>query len=406
MLDGVPLALELAAARLRLVGIEGLLESLETGLELLRTTAPDVPERQRAMATTIAWSHDRLSEGARQLCRRLVIFEQAFTLEAVEAVAADVGDVIELLTQVMEAGLIRPLIGRVRIGFVMPVTVRTYVRRLLVDQRENDPARLALATYLLDHVTRWQDDLDRADGPLALGRFLDIGLDVHASIEANLRLGRIDEGVALTLASGPFWVASGELRQGLSRTVAASRYVAGESEQAGRLHALAGQLAYHLDDETTAVEEFERAIAVAERLGDERTVATSRCYYGAVLLVNGEVERGAEMARLAAEAAARLAIYPLAAESLSVLAISHAVAGDFANEREMHVARLAVAREHGDVARTADALGILAEVALDEADVGRRALVRGGVAGHRRADAAHGGVRGVGRARPRGRRRG
>ena len=368
MLDGVPLALELAAARLRLVGIEGLLESLETGLELLRTTAPDVPERQRAMATTIAWSHDRLSEGARQLCRRLVIFEQAFTLEAVEAVAADVGDVIELLTQVMEAGLIRPLIGRVRIGFVMPVTVRTYVRRLLVDQRENDPARLALATYLLDHVTRWQDDLDRADGPLALGRFLDIGLDVHASIEANLRLGRIDEGVALTLASGPFWVASGELRQGLNRTVAASRYVAGESEQAGRLHALAGQLAYHLDDETTAVEEFERAIAVAERLGDERTVATSRCYYGAVLLVNGEVDRGAEMARLAAEAAARLAIYPLAAESLSVLAISHAVAGDFANEREMHVARLAVAREHGDVARTADALGILAEVALDEAD--------------------------------------
>ena len=146
----------------------GLLESLESGLELLRTTAPDVPERQRAMATTIAWSHDRLSEGARQLCRRLVVFEQAFTLEAVEAVAADVGDVIELLTQVMEAGLIRPLIGRVRIGFVMPVTVRTYVRRLVADPRENDPARLALAAYLLDHVTRWQDDLDRADGPLAL----------------------------------------------------------------------------------------------------------------------------------------------------------------------------------------------------------------------------------------------
>ena len=68
-----------------------------------------------------------------------------------------------------------------------------------------------------------------------------------------------------------------------------------------------------------------------------------------------------------------------------MLAISHAVAGDFDNEREMHVARLAVAREHGDVARTADALGTLAEVALDEADVGRRALVRRGVARHRPA---------------------
>ena len=132
-------------------------------------------------------------------------------------------------------------------------------------------------------------------------------------------------------------------------------------------------------------------------------MATSRCYYGAVLLVNGEVERGAEMARLAAEAAARLAIYPLAAESLSVLAISHAVAGDFANEREMHVARLAVAREHGDVARTADALGVLAEVALDEADSSQRARVRGGVAGHRRSRRLpDGGVRGAHRARARG----
>jgi predicted ATPase/DNA-binding SARP family transcriptional activator len=368
MLDGVPLALELAANRLRLVGIEGLLESLETGLELLRTTAPDVPERQRAMATTIAWSHDRLSEGARQLCRRLVIFEQAFTLEAVEAVAADVGDVIELLTQVMEAGLIRPLIGRVRIGFVMPVTVRTYVRRLLVDQRENDPARLALATYLLDHVTRWQDDLDRADGPLALGRFLDVGLDVHTSIEANLRLGRIDEGVALTLASGPFWVASGELRQGLNRTLAALRFVAGESQEAGRLHAQAGLLAYQLNEDEEAVTELERAIAIAEPLGDEVTVATSRCYYGAALLFTNEIDRGTEIARLGAEAASRLGLYPLVVEGIGVLAIAYGMAGDFDAEREMRLSRLALAREHGDVARTADVLGSLAEIALDEAD--------------------------------------
>ena len=368
LLDGVPLALELAAARVRMVGLEGLLESLESGLELLRTTAPDVPERQRALASTIAWSHDRLGERAQQLCRRLVIFEGAFTLEAVEAVATDVGDVIELLTQVMETGLIRPRIGRIRIGFVMPATVRTFIRRLVPDPRENDPARLALAAYLLDHVERWHADLDQAEGPLALARFLDVGADVHSSVEAALRLGRIEEGVALTLASGAFWVASGELRAGLARTRDTLRFVPGDSGQAGRLHALAGELAYHLDDEADAIEHFERAIAIAEPLGDDATVATSRCYYGASLLVSGEVDRGTELARLAAEAAGRLGLYPLSAQSLSVLAISHAVAGDFDNEREMHVARLSVAREHGDIARTADALGVLAEIALDEAD--------------------------------------
>jgi tetratricopeptide (TPR) repeat protein len=366
-LAGVPLEIEPAAARVRVVGLDALRDILESGLELLRTTAPDVPERQRALASTIAWSHDRLGEGAQQLCRRLVIFEQAFTLEAVEAVAADVGDVIELLTQVMETGLIRPLIGRIRIGFVMPATVRNFMRRLS-DSRANDPARLALAAYLLDHVSSWHADLDQAEGPLALARFLDVGADVHASVDAALRLGRIEEGVSLALASGPFWVASGELRPGLARVQAVLTYVAGGSAEAARLHALAGELAYHLDDEAAAIEHFERAIAVAEPLGDEATVATSRCYYGAVLLVTGEVDRGTELARLAAEAAGRLGLYPLAAQSLSVLAISHAVAGDFDNEKEMHVARLSVAREHGDIARTADALGVLAEIALDEAD--------------------------------------
>ena len=110
LLDGSPLAIELAAARVRLVGVEALRDSLESGLEMLRTTAPDVPERQRALATTIAWSHDRLGDGARQLCRRLVVFEQAFTLEAVEAVGNPEGDLgidtLDGLTSLIDNSLV------------------------------------------------------------------------------------------------------------------------------------------------------------------------------------------------------------------------------------------------------------------------------------------------------------
>jgi predicted ATPase/DNA-binding SARP family transcriptional activator len=368
LLDGVPLALELAAARVRLVGIDGLRESLETGLELLRTTAPDVPERQRALASTIAWSIDRLGDGARRLCRRLLVFEDGFTLEAAEAVAADLGDVIDGLTEVLDAGLVRSLVSRVRVGFVMPATVRAYLRGQVSDPRELDPARLALVAYLLENVTRWHDDLDRAEGRMALGRFQDISRDVHASLESAVRLGRIEEAVDLALAAGPFWVASGELRTGLARTRAVLRSVPGDTQSAGRLHSLAGLLAYHLNDYEEAATSFERAIAVAEPLGDEATVATSRCYYGALLLVTNEVSRGTELARLGAEAAGRLGLYPLVAEGLGVLAISHGIAGDFEAEREMHLARLAVARGHGDILRTSDALSILAEIALDEAD--------------------------------------
>ena len=155
----------------------------------------------------------------------------------------------------------------------MPAPVRAFVRALVTDPRELDPARLALAATCSTTSPAGTHDLDRAEGQLALARFLDVGGDVLASIEAALRLGRIDEGVALTLASGPFWVASGDLRPGLARTMATLKYVAGESEQAGRLHALAGQLAYHLNDYDDAVGQFERAIAIAEPLGDEATVA-------------------------------------------------------------------------------------------------------------------------------------
>jgi predicted ATPase/DNA-binding SARP family transcriptional activator len=370
LLDGVPLALELAAARVRLVGVDGLRESLESGLELLRTTSPDVPERQRALASTIAWSYDRLEEPARRLCRLLTMFEQSFTLEAVEAVAVGGGDVVDGLTELMEAGLIRSLASRVRIGFEMPSNVRSYVRALVVDRRELDPARLSLASYLLGNITHWQADLDRADGPLAVGRFEDVGRDVHASVVACLQLGRIDDGVALTLAAGPFWVASGELRQGLARSLHTLTYVGRQSAEAGALHLLAGQLAYHLTDYATAVEHLETAIAVAEPLGDEATVGASRCWLGAALLVTGDADRGRELVQLGIEAVERLDLYPMRATALSVLAISYAVAGEFDKERATHLARLDVTRAHGDVARTADALSILAEIALDEADAG------------------------------------
>ena len=362
--------------------------------ELLRTTAPDVPERQRVLASTIAWSHDRLGEGARQLCRRLVVFEQAFTLEAVEAVAADAGDVIELLTQVMETGLIRPLIGRIRIGFVMPATVRTFVRRLVPDPRENDPARLALAAYLLDHVGPLAGRPRPGRGPARAGalprrgrRRARVGRG-GAAARPDRGGGGAHPGVRAVLGAPP---ASCVPASPAPATPCASS-PATPSRPAGCTRWPASWPT----TSTTTPTRWPPSSGPSRspsRCGDEATVATSRCFYASALLVNNEVERGTELARLGAEAAARLGLYPLVAEALSVLAIAHAVAGDFDAEREMHLARLAVAREHGDVARTADALTILAEIALDEADARDGPCLRRGGARHRPPLPADGGAR-------------
>ena len=359
------LAIELAAARVRLVGVEALRDSLESGLEMLRTTAPDVPERQRALATTIAWSHDRLGDGARQLCRRLVVFEQAFTLEAVEAVAADVGDVIELLTQVMEAGLIRPLIGRIRIGFVMPRTVRTFVRRLVSDARENDPACLALADYLLDHVTRWQGTSTELAGRWPWPGSRTSGSTCTRPSRPPCASGGSRKGWPSPWPRGPSGSPPAS-RAGLARARTVRMWLATRRRPVGCTSWRHGWPTTSTR-RTTRWPTSRGPWRSRSRAVTRRRWRPARCSPG-VLLVSGEVERGSGAGPVGCRAAARLAAYPLVAEALSARAIGHAVAGEFEDERATHVARLVVAREHGDVARTADALVVLAEIALDEAD--------------------------------------
>ena len=147
------------------------------------------------------------------------------------------------------------------------------------------------------------------------------------------------------------------------------KHVAGSSQEAGRLHQQTARLAYHLNDYDDALAEFEQARGIAEPLGDEPTVASSQIFSGGILLVTGEIDRGSELAphRCRGRGPPR----PLPAGRRGAGACGRSPtrwSGDFENEREMHLARLAVARAHGDVARTADALEVLAEIALDEAD--------------------------------------
>src|SRR5207249_2734519 len=94
-LDGLPLAIELAAARLKLFRPEQLLARLQNRLPLLTGGAQDLPERQRTLEATIAWSYDLLTPGEQQLIRRLAAFSGGWTLEAAEAVCriADFGGV-------------------------------------------------------------------------------------------------------------------------------------------------------------------------------------------------------------------------------------------------------------------------------------------------------------------------
>src|SRR5207248_1326489 len=118
-LDGLPLALELAAARSTVLPPEALLARLEQRLPLLTRGARDLPQRQQTLRNTIAWSYDLLDESDKALFRRLAVFVGDFTLEAVEAVCvldaaseeADEGAVLEQLAQLLDKSLVQPQQG-------------------------------------------------------------------------------------------------------------------------------------------------------------------------------------------------------------------------------------------------------------------------------------------------------
>ena len=145
-LDNLPLAIELAAARTKLLAPPALMERLQRSLELLIGGPSDAPERQRTLRATIAWSHDRLTEPEQALFRRLAVFRGDCALEAIEAVCAAELETVQTL---IEASLLTPLAeGRL----LLLETVREYALERLDEADETRAYRLRHADYYLERL--------------------------------------------------------------------------------------------------------------------------------------------------------------------------------------------------------------------------------------------------------------
>ncbi len=365
-LDGLPLAIELAAAHARLLTPGQIRAALDADLGLLTGHASDLPERQQTLTATVEWSYDRLDPDARTVADRLSLFERGFTVEAVEAVCEDVPNVLDALAQIVEARLIRPVDSRVEVRFVVLGTVRAYARNRLQQQEDVDACRAALAHHVLDRARDWAGQLDGPEGATVVGRFDDSAADVDAVLDWAVDTGRTDLAIELATGVTDLWIAAGRLTDGLRR----ARQLLGAPglsvAQQADLRLTAGKLTYHLTDWDSAAEQLRAALELPDI--DPATETTARCHLGAALVVSGAADEGATLASAALEEAERLGSYPTVAIALSALAIARAVAGDLDGERSYYERRLAVVSDRGDVARLADTLNTLAEIALDQAD--------------------------------------
>ncbi len=272
-LDGLPLAIELAAARVKLLSPQAMLPRLKKGLDLLASSSPDRTDRQRTLRGAIAWSYDLLDEGLQRLFARSGVFVAGAMLGELEAVCGPAteigGDVLDRTSELLDNSLIRQLEAGSEPRFRMLVTIREFALEKLTASGED-------ATIRDRHLAAYLDLAERA-APQLQGndqrRWLDLVELEHdnmrAALEHAIVAANAEAASRLLFALWRFWQVRGYLREGM---LFAERVLAGTVPDASsRLRALesAGGLAYWLGDIGATERYYREAYELAGSLGAE-----------------------------------------------------------------------------------------------------------------------------------------
>ena len=201
-LDSLPLAIELAAPRTRLLTPAALLERLETALPMLSGGAHDLPERQRTLRATIAWSYDLLDEPQQVALRRLSVFRGSFTLEDAEAVTGASLDEIETLVD--QSLVVAQASGRC----LLLETVREFARERLEEASETRQYDLRHAHHFLDALSANETVRQTERGAEAVAWYLQEEQSLQTMLDrlCTLPAGRGSPG---SLPVEPDWIRTG-----------------------------------------------------------------------------------------------------------------------------------------------------------------------------------------------------
>jgi predicted ATPase/DNA-binding SARP family transcriptional activator len=290
-LDGLPLAVELAAARTKLLPPDAMLALLDERLNLLSRGARDLPERHRALRDTVAWSHDLLGPDEKTLFAQLSVFGGGFTLESAVAVCdASLDGVATLLDD--------SLLERDGPRFKMLETIREYALEQLAAEQDPDDARRRHAEHFLklaesDPVPEQAAWLVRMDAERD---------NFREALSWSIQTREASLGLRLAAALWEFWWVRGYLAEGrgwLDEALLRGRSAAPEL-RARALHA-SGSLATRQGDYESAGDLFEESLAIWEKLGDAAGTARSLLSMGTVAAERGDQERAIELSERAAQ---------------------------------------------------------------------------------------------------------
>ena len=300
-LDGLPLAIELAAARVKLLPPRALLARLGRRLDLLTGGARDLPARQRTLRSTIDWSYDLLEPGERTLFARLAVFVGGCSLDAVETVCNAGGgpalDVLEGLALLVDQSLLRQAEGpdgEPRFGLLE--TIREYAAERFEASGDAEVWRSRHAEYYLALAEQAAPELLGPRQEVWLERLEREHDNLRAALDWALERGAETIGLRLAAALGHFWAIRGHLTEGrawLERALA-RRPEAPPDARAGVLSA-AGHLAYIRGEYERAATLLQESLSARRELEDQGGVALSLHQLGRVAHYQGDFERAAAL---------------------------------------------------------------------------------------------------------------
>jgi predicted ATPase/two-component SAPR family response regulator len=386
-LDGLPLAIELAAARVKMITPAQIAARVDNAFRLLTRGAPTILPRHQTLRATMEWSYQFLTEPEQRLLRRLSVFSSSFTLEMAEAIGGDDSvyevRVLDLLTDLADKSLLLrlPQQGETAARYRLLETVRQYGREKLEASGEAAAIRTRLLHWCTTFVEQTEPKLAGPEAAMWLAR-LETELDNLRSALRWVRTSRdVESGLRLAGNAWFFWLNHGHLTEGRNwleeLLILDFSQPSNQASPAVRAKALyaAAVLAFRQGDKDRAATLAQASLAISRELGDRARMGVSLN-----LLAILATEQG-DLARATAIHEESLALYRSLGDSIRAssilinLGIAARQQGDYRRAISIYEEALALKRQLGDTPNVALLLNNLGEVAFLQGDYPHAAVL-------------------------------